>query len=116
MTQVTHIWSIIGVCSSIAIFLRVAPAIFKTLNKLNDYPRVIKFLDYTICMINGDIVYTLAFGNLPQGDLKYPVLWLTIVTLLSSLYIMIRTNCLTKSFLWGLFMLICGLCVIMPPF
>lgn len=111
-----NMWLVIGVMSVVAAFLRIAPAVIKQFNKLNDYPKVIRFLDYTICMVNGEIIFTLAFNHLPQDQTHDPVLGITIVSIVSAAYLMLRTNCLTKSFLLGLFVLIIGLCFIMPPF
>lgn len=114
--MLNNIWMMIGATSLIAGFLRIAPAVIKQFNKLNDYPKVIRFLDYTICMVNGEIIFTLAFHHLPQDHTHNSVLGLTIMSIGSAAYLMLRTNCLTKSFLLGLFVLIIGLCFIMPPF
>lgn len=57
-------WSIIATAGIVTFLLRATPVFFKRINRLSDYPKVMKFLDYTICLFTGELVYSVAFRDL----------------------------------------------------
>lgn len=97
-----YLWVIIGLSSLVAGTLRLLPALVNKVNRLHDYPKIIKFLDYSICMITGEIIYVMAFGDIARDQFFWPILGAMVATLLLGIILMHYTDCLTKSFLYGL--------------
>ncbi len=93
-------WSIILVASVIAFLIRVSPSLFHNIRKISQMTRVNKFLDYTICMITGEIIYSIAFEEIPSTE--YMTMTVSTLTLLVSSLVMWRTGSLATSFTSGI--------------
>ena len=88
----------IATAGLVTFFLRTAPAFFKRVNTLSDYPKLNKFLDYTICLITGDVIYTVAFRDIPHDAHFITMTSICFLTLSIAGVIMWRTSSLAKSF------------------
>ncbi len=60
-----------------------------------------KFLDYTICLVTGEIVYSVAFRDLLYKDGNSIAVSLSCITLAVAGSIMWKTSSLAKSFIIG---------------
>ncbi|MFI4984170.1 MAG: AzlD domain-containing protein [Rickettsiales bacterium] len=91
------------IAASLAVFiLRVLPAFFPKLKKLNQHPKILKFLDYTICLVTGELIYNIAFGTVEPGDKYISQLVITVIALTLASVVMIRTAKLSLSLLTAL--------------
>ncbi len=91
-------WQIITIAGLVTFFLRTAPAFFKSASRLQEYPRITKFLDYTICLISGEVVYNVAFKDIPDDSHYVTLLCISLVALSVAGVVMWRTASLMKSF------------------
>lgn len=93
-------WKLIATAGLTSFILRASPAFIKRIGSLNDYPRLNKFLDYTICLITGEVIYTVAFREIPKASSHYTAI-VSICTMTLGLagIIMWRTSSLAKSFM-----------------
>ena len=92
-------WKLIATAGLTSFLLRASPAFIKGISALNNYPRLNKFLDYTICLITGEVIYTVAFREIPKSSSHYvAILAICIMTLCLAGVVMWRTSSLAKSF------------------
>ena len=101
-------WQVITTAATLTFFMRTVPVFLKTINRIYDYPKLNKFLDYTICFITGEIIYSVAFGEIPHNASYLAMVFLSIATLVLAGSVMWITSSLMKSFVAaiGLFMFI----------
>lgn len=101
-------WQMITVAGVVTLFLRTAPAFFKNISRVQEHPRVTKFLDYTICLISGEVIYTVAFRDIPK-DANFTVMFgLSFVALTIASIVMWWTSSLAKSFVSGVGFFVLG--------
>lgn len=92
-------WKIILIAGFTTLALRIAPALMKKLYDPNKHPKLNKFLDYTICMITGEIIYSIAFAESIDNPLNSFKFFVLVVTTLSiTVIIMLHSANLLKSF------------------
>lgn len=101
-------WQMIGLAASVTLFLRIAPAFFKNISRLQEYPRFTKFLDYTICLISSEVIYTVAFRDIPQDANFIMMFGLSLSTLMIAATMMWFTSSLAKSFSTAIIFFIVG--------
>lgn len=93
-------WKLIAAAGLTSFALRASPAFVKRISALNNYPRLNKFLDYTICLITGEVIYTVAFREIPKTSSHYTaIVSICALTLGLAGIIMWRTSSLAKSFI-----------------
>jgi branched-subunit amino acid transport protein len=95
-------WQAIITASVVVAFVRAFPALFKSLERLKEYPRLNKFLDYTICFLTGEVIYTIAFNDIPSGNTFMPHTMISIATIMLAGTLMWFTANLTRSLLLSL--------------
>ena len=92
-------WKLIATAGLTSFLLRASPAFIKRVSTLNDYPKLNKFLDYTICLITGEVIYSVAFKEIPASSSHYVAIFsICAMTLCLAGAIMWRTSSLAKSF------------------
>lgn len=92
-------WKMIATAGLTSFLLRASPAFVKRISALNNYPKLNKFLDYTICLITGEVIYTVAFREIPQSSPhSLHIFAISAMTLALAGAIMWRTSSLAKSF------------------
>jgi len=92
-------WKMIATAGLTSFLLRASPAFVKRISALNNYPKLNKFLDYTICLITGEVIYTVAFREIPKTSSHYVAIFaICAMTLSLAGAIMWRTSSLAKSF------------------
>ena len=91
-------WKLIATAGAVTVLLRTAPAFFKRVSQLNEYPKLNKFLDYTICLITGEVIYTVAFRDISHDAHYSTMAAICFMTLGIAGVIMWRTSSLAKSF------------------
>lgn len=92
-------WKLIATAGLTSFVLRASPAFVKHTNALDKYPKLNKFLDYTICLITGEVIYTVAFREIPKTSSHYVAIFaVCVMTLGLAGVIMWRTSSLAKSF------------------
>jgi len=94
-------WQAICTASVVVFILRALPA-FLNLERLRDYPRLNKFLDYTICLVTGEVIYSIAFKNIPKGENFINHNVITVLALLLAGLIMWYSAKLSKSLILSL--------------
>ncbi len=92
-------WQVITTAATLTFFMRTVPVFFKTINRIYDYPKLNKFLDYTICFITGEIIYSVAFEEIPRNTSYLAMVFLSIATLALAGTVMWTTSSLMKSFI-----------------
>lgn len=91
------------IAASITVFLmRALPAFFTDVKKLNHYPKFIKFLDYTICLVTGEVIYNIAFNDIAKNGNQFAHISITVLALTIASIVMIRTSRLSLSLLSAL--------------
>ena len=95
------------VAAGVTMLMRVLPALFTSVERLYEYPRIVKFLDYTVCLILGELIFHMAIRDLPQNADYWPLFVLSIATLTLSGLWMYYSQCLLKSFLVGFIFFTC---------
>lgn len=92
-------WKLIATAGLTSFLLRASPAFIKGISALNNYPRLNKFLDYTICLITGEVIYAVAFREIPKSSSHYVAIFaICVMTLCLAGVVMWRTSSLAKSF------------------
>jgi len=104
-------WQMIATAGLVTFFVRTAPAFFKRVNTLGDYPKLNRFLDYTICLITGEVIWTVAFKEIPAGEHARLLFLICALTLGIAGVIMWRTSSLAKSFMFAICFYILAYCV-----
>lgn len=100
-------WQTILTGSIVIFLIRTLPAVFSGINNLKNYPRLNKFLDYTICLVTGEVIYSLAFSKSDASNLILHNI-LIITTLLLAASLMWLTGKLSKSLLLSSLFFITG--------
>ena len=104
-------WKMIATAGLTSFLLRASPAFIKYISKLNDYPKLNKFLDYTICLITGEVIYTVAFREIPKTSSHYVTIFaICVMTLSLAAVIMWNTSSLAKSFVISIGFFILAYC------
>ncbi len=101
-------WQVITTAASLTFFLRAIPVFFKKINRIYDYPKLNKFLDYTICFITGEIIYSVAFGEIPTNQSYTAMTLISMATLIVAAVIMWTTSSLSKSFMTATSLFVLG--------
>ena len=83
-------------------FLKISPAFFKIFNRLDKHPKFKSFLDYFICLVTGEVIYSVAFGHLEKQVSKNTCFILILVTLVIGVYIMHKTEKISLSLIIAL--------------
>ena len=104
-------WQAICVASLVVALIRAFPAFFKGFERIKAYPRFNKVLDYTICLVTGEVIYSIAFKEIPANGNAMGHNLLTITTILLAATIMWYSEKLSKSLLISLSVFILGYCV-----
>ncbi len=104
-------WQIITTAATLTFFMRTVPVFFKTINRIYDYPKLNKFLDYTICFITGEIIYSVAFEEIPRNTSYVSMVFLSIATLVLAGTVMWTTSSLMKSFITAIGLFIFTYCL-----
>ena len=110
----TPYWIKVGVAAGVTFVARALPAFVPGIRKLEDYPRLRRILDLTICFITGDVIYSTAFLYLSASISDLWLGCLSIVTLVVAIIASLLTRSLLISFgvAIGFFvggLLLCGL-------
>ncbi len=92
-------WQAIFTAGLVVYLVRACPGFFEIFAKIKEYPRLNKFLDYTICLITGEVIYSIAFKGIPTGDNFYAHYYITAITIFLAGTLMLYTAKLSKSLL-----------------
>ena len=104
-------WKMIATAGLTSFVLRASPAFIKRISALNNYPKLNKFLDYNICLITGEVIYTVAFREIPKTSSHYIAIFaICVMTLGLAGAIMWRTSSLAKSFVISIGFFILAYC------
>lgn len=82
----------------VILMTRTLPAYFSSLSNVLNYPRFILFLDYSICLITGEIVYYTTYHDIALKQNPVPFSVVSGLTLVLAAFTMHKTQNLTKSF------------------
>jgi len=91
-------WPLILAGCIVTCFIRISPALFSKAQKLNEYTRFIKFLDYSICLITGEVIYSIAFHSIPKDSASLAMIVMSVLTLSIAGFLMWRSGSLAKSY------------------
>ena len=92
-------WQTIAIATLVVTLLRVSPAFFKLASRLDNFPRFSRFLDYLICLITGEIIYSVAFSRVNQYSNPMTMIVVTILTIGLTAFTMHKTDKLSRSFI-----------------
>lgn len=87
-------WQAIIIVAITTYLLRLSPIFYPPLRQLKKESRVYKFFDYSICLITGELIYSIAFES--QAISLTLTNYISIITLVSILVAGILTA-ITKS-------------------
>lgn len=92
-------------CASVIVIgLRIGPIFIKSFSFLKTHPQLVRYLEFMIAMITGEVLYNLAFQDMPHAKVPNGQ-WLTVLSLTAlfvAAWCMVKTKSLTKSFLFSL--------------
>ncbi len=92
-------WQAIFTAGLIVYLVRACPGFFEVITRIKEYPRLNRLLDYTICLITGEVIYSIAFKGIQIGDKFYIHYYITVSTILLAGILMLYTAKLSKSLL-----------------
>lgn len=102
-------WQTITAASIVVALMRTLPAFFSNLvMSIKNSPKISKFLDYTICLVTGEVIYSIAFNGIPSNEKYHWHYLLTIMTMLLAAILMWHTTKLSKSLLISIISFIIG--------
>lgn len=101
-------WQAIFTASLMVTLMRIFPAFFSGIERIKNNPRLSKYLDYTICLVTGEVVYAIAFKGMPSDDSRLYSYGLTTLTIVLAATLMWRTAKLSKSLLLSIGFYIIG--------
>lgn len=105
-------WQTIITASLVVSLMRAFPAFFSGIERIKNNPRLSKFLDYTICLVTGEVVYSIAFNGIAPDNKYVTYCSLTVLTLLLAAALMWYTTKLSKSLLMSVGFFVIGYTVI----
>jgi hypothetical protein len=101
-------WQTIFTACLIISLIRGLPAIFANIGNIKNHTKLNKFLDYTICLVTGEVIYSIAFNKIPEGDDFLMHYALTAATILLASVLMWHTGKLSKTLLLSVTFFILG--------
>ena len=102
-------WQTIFTASLMVTLMRVFPAFVGGLERIKNNQRLSKYLDYTICLVTGEVVYSIAYKDTTLDDtLFFSYYILTTLTLIFAALLMWRTGKLSRSLILSIGFFIIG--------
>lgn len=101
-------WQAIFTAGIVVSLVRVAPSLFNIFARIKEYPRLNKLLDYTICLVTGEVIYSIAFKGIQSGDKFLYHHYITAITIFIAGALMLYTAKLSKSLLLSISFFVVG--------
>lgn len=101
-------WQTIFTASLMVTLMRTFPAFVSGIERIKNNQRLSKYLDYTICLVTGEVVYSIAYRNIPENNTRHFYYALTSLTILLAATLMWRTSNLSRSLLFSIVFFIIG--------
>ena len=101
-------WQTIVTASVMVTLMRTFPAFVAGIERIRSNQKLSKYLDYTICLVTGEVVYSIAYSDKISDDTLFLYHILTTITILLAACLMWRTQKLSTSFILSLGIFIIG--------
>jgi len=101
-------WQTIFTASLMVTLMRVFPAFVYGIERIKNNHRLSKYLDYTICLVTGEVIYSIAYKVTPSDDTLFFYYSLTTLTIILAASFMWYTQKLSRSLILSIGFFVLG--------